>query len=507
MKKRIDETLNNSIKKTHYNNFFINQKYPNKNNIKNKNKNDKLNRIRNLHPLTFCFTPDETSNNKFFNKKEVSGNFLFNKRLYVKYNNIQKENKIKIIKKKLSFNKIYANNTFESNNEINFRKIFNDNNMKTDNNNLVIEHKKINFLRSINSPKTENKKNDLKNKSYINFETAKYKTIFTKNNTKMNKNIIIPQEPIHFFEKFCSKYNNNTNNNINKSNKPKNLFMNEEINKAAFNKFPFYIKRKHKYYKTDGSLNSDTNTFLESKTNYINFPSLENIKNFDNTKILRPKNNIKINLKLILKKIKNNSINNITISNKLLNNKKDKNKLSLEYKNKYKYKSKSLKKEKCYKKSNGVKYSAINLNMLAQIPNRIMPIDNHGNELSGFNSFRSYNNKLIKSKNIKFNTLKQSFGDIKILRKQIFNIYHSNEITRYNSKKNLDGDILKTKIPRNKMFKTFYKNSISDLIDKDISNTKNNKRKRYYLSGKLIRKTKKNFVNLENLNKIEILLI
>ena len=503
MQKRIDETLNNSIKKTHYNNFFIKQKKSNTN-ILNKNKKNKLNKIRNIYPLTFCFTPDEKNNNKFFNKKEVSGNYLLNNRINIKYKNIQKENKIKIIKKKLSFNKIYANNTFESNN-----KIINENNLNNDNrNNLVIEHKKINFLKFLNSPKTEGKKNDLKNKSYINFETAKYKTIFTKNNTKYNNNIIIPQEPIYYFEKFSSKYNYNTDknkNNISKSNKPKNLFMNEEINKAAFNKFPFYIKRKHKYYKTEGSLNSNTNTFLESKTNYIHFPSLENIKNFDNTKILRTKNNIKINLKLILQKIKNNSINNITISNKLLNNKNDKNNLSLEYRNKYK--SKSLKKEKCYKKSNGVKYSAINLNMLAQIPNRIMPIDNHGNELNGFNSFRSYKNKLIKSKNIKFNTLKQSFGDIKILRKQIFDIYHSNEITRYNSKKNLDGDILKTKMPKNKMFKTFYKSSISDLNDKDISNIKNNKRKRYFLSGKLIRRTKKNFVNLENLNKIEILLI
>ena len=96
----------------------------------------------------------------------------------------------------------------------------------------------------------------------------------------------------------------------------------------------------------------------------------------------------------------------------------------------------------------------------------------------------------MKKKNNASNQLKQSFGDIKLLRKQIYNIYHSNEITRYNSKKNSEREEIKTTISKNKKNKTFCKCSISDLNEKDFSKRKSII-KRNYLSGKLTRRIKR----------------
>ena len=108
--------------------------------------------------------------------------------------------------------------------------------------------------------------------------------------------------------------------------------------------------------------------------------------------------------------------------------------------------------------------------MFAKIPNRIMPIDNHGNEYNRHNNKR----KSINNSNNLFNVLKQSFADIKILRKQFLDIYHSNQITRNNSKKTFDNDNnTKITVSKNRMFKTFYKNNQKILCYDYKSNKKN----------------------------------
>ena len=211
----------------------------------------------------------------------------------------------------------------------------------------------------------------------------------------------------------------------------------------------------------------------------MNFPRKENLKMLYSPKYITSNQNV-LNLKYIFDKIKNNKLKNKYIS-RLLN-----------IKNEFSLDNTILKEKKNEKKKEGVKYSAINLNMLAQIPNRIMPIDNHGKEFDGFNSFRTIKNKLIKNNKNASNQVKLSFGDLKLLRKKIFNIYHSNEVTRHNSQKNSDRETLQTTVPKNKMYKTFYKCSISDLNEKDMSKRNINIR-RNYLSGKLVRKKRKYF--------------
>ena len=469
MNKIINETLINSIKKTNYYNFFINQKKENKKIQKNNDDNNckKLKLIQriNLSPLTLSFDPEEKSiKNNLFNKIEKNSkniNILNNK--FSSKKNYNLKGKIKLIKNRLSFSKVSTNNTFESNNEKKANVLIKG--LNYDKNNLIIQHKKIDFSNYINYPLNTNKKNTLKNKSYIDFATSKkYKTILTKCNTNLNedkKNMIL-EEPNIIPELFSSKYNKKNKKEEKKLNENNKLFQNEEIKKSEFFKFNSCIK-KNKYSITEASSNINS-IFLKNKKN-LNFSSnkTDKVKNindlYNSTYYNKRKKRIK-NLKLILQKIKNNPIDNIPIFTKFLKNKKD---ISLD--------NSPLNKDKNYINYNGVKYSPINLNMLAKIPNRIMPIDNHGNEYNG-----PKNNKIksTKNKNNIFNVLKQSFADIKILRKHFLDIYHSNQITRNNSKKTIDNDNnTKIAVSKNKMFKTFYKNNPKILWCDYKSNEKN----------------------------------
>ena len=472
MKKRADETYNKSVKKNnHFNNFFINQKCSNRNNLLIKdinNTNIKLDNMRNLNLclLSFSLTPQRTSNNNLNEKENLKQYILIDKYKMRPNTNIKRE-KNNIIKKKLSFY-----NNYNSNNDANYKKKGKDYN--NDNKiNFLLQHKKINFLKL---RKNMNEKKKKKNQSYIVIENTKkkYKTILSKQNTKYNRNTFLPQESSHHFEKFSPKYNNN---NMEKENihEPYKLYQ----NKIVVSKSPCYDKNKPKYCRTDNSTHFETNTCLENKNYYMNFPRKENLKMLYSPKYITSNQNV-LNLKYIFDKIKNNKLKNKYIS-RLLN-----------IKNEFSLDNTILKEKKNEKKKEGVKYSAINLNMLAQIPNRIMPIDNHGKEFDGFNSFRTIKNKLIKNNKNASNQVKLSFGDLKLLRKKIFNIYHSNEVTRHNSKKNSDRETLKTTVPKNKMYKTFYKCSISDLNEKDMSKRNINIR-RNYLSGKLVRKKRKYF--------------
>ena len=153
---------------------------------------------------------------------------------------------------------------------------------------------------------------------------------------------------------------------------------------------------------------SNINSIFLKNTKNLNFSAGKKVKVNDINNLYKPayyykmKNRIK-NIKLILQKIKNNPIDNIPSFTKYLNNKKD---ISLD--------NTPFNKDKIYKNYNGIKYLPININMFAKIPNRIMPIDNHGNEYNGRNNKR----KSINNSNNLFNVLKQSFPDIKILRKK-----------------------------------------------------------------------------------------
>ena len=438
MNKIINETLINSIKEKNYYKFFIKPKRENKKNLKKTDDKRKIKIIKglNISPLTLSFEPDEknNSNNLFNNLGKFSKKInLFSAKLGNNHKYIRK-GKLKFFKHKLSFSKASTNNTFESNKERKTYKLINEN-QDNNENNLIIEHKKIDFLNPINYPLNKNKKAKLKNKSYINFETSKkYKTIFTKYNTNKNKNIL--EDPICYYEKFSSKYNKKNEETKNIENNK--LFNNELLNKAEFYKFDL-IFGINKHFKTESSTNTN-NTINKKNKNCINYPYF--IKNK------------KINLKLILQKIRSNQIYNIPIFTNLLNNKKE---ISLD--------TLALTK---FKNISSVKYSPINLNMLAKIPNRLVLIDNHGNE------FVYNKNRSIKKPNNKFNDIKQNITDIGILRRQFLDKYNSNNITRNNSKKNLDSDNKKRNIIQKNMYKTFYKNNQNNLNKEDKSNKRNN---------------------------------
>ena len=107
--------------------------------------------------------------------------------------------------------------------------------------------------------------------------------------------------------------------------------------------------------------------------------------------------------------------------------------------------------------------------MLAKIPNRLVLIDNHGNEFKGF---KYKKNRLIKNPINKFKDIKQNITEIGVLRKQFLDIYYSNNITRNNSKKNIGSDNKKINIVQKNMYKTFYKNIQNNLSKEDKSNKK-----------------------------------
>ena len=456
MNKIINETLINSIKKKKYYNIFIKPKSENKKNIKKTDNKRKIKIIQalNISPLTLSFEPDEKNNsNSLFNN---IGNFskkinVFSAKLGNSYKYIRK-GKIKFIKHKLSFSKASTNNTLESNKEKKTFKLIKGN-LENDKDNLIVEHKKIDFSDPINYPLNKNKKPKLKNKSHMNLDSSqKYKTIFTKYNNNNNKNIL--EEPNYYLEKFSSKYNNNK---IKKEEikciERNNLFGNEALNKAEFYKYDSIYKR-NKYFKTESSTNTNNTTYNKSK----------NIKNYPN--FLKNK---KINLKLFLQKIQNNPINNIPIFTRFLNSKKE---ISLD----------TLPLTK-FKNILSIKYSPINLNMFAKIPNRLVLIDNHGNELKGF---KYKKNRLIKNPINKYNDIKQNITEIGVLRKQFLDIYNSNNITKNNSKKNLVSDNKKINIAKKNMYKTFYKNIQKGLSKEDKSNKKQidfiNNRNNHFLS-------------------------
>ena len=155
----------------------------------------------------------------------------------------------------------------------------------------------------------------------------------------------------------------------------------------------------------------------------------------------------------------------------------------------------SPKKRCSYKKINGVKYSAINLNLLTQIPNRVEYIICPESE---FNFFRK-NKSLKMNKKKKVNSLKQNLNinNLKLLRKQLLSNNYSHNFSLRNQRKHLDNNIRLT-LSKNHIHKTFHKNNIFDSNDEETIK-KNNRtislKKKYILSSRINRKNNGNIKN------------
>ena len=383
MDTKINEAIFKSIKKANYYSFFINHKSECKNNILiNEDNRRKLKAIKtiNISPLSLSFEPEEKKNKKnLFIGKKYKNNKILSAKLGIMYKYIQ-NGKLKIINnKKLSFSK-FSNNNYKENN-------------------LFIHHKKIDFSNPINYPLNIKKIKKLKNNSGIHFdESKKYKTIFIKYNSNSDKNKYIFEESNYFLEAFPSKYNNNLTKEKKKKTYGNNnkLFQNEEINKVKFDQLDSCVER-NKYSKTELSITNIDNKFL--KNDY--FKKITSTEKINDFKLFKPiffygKEGKIQNLKQILQKSKNNPKENTSLFANFINKKKYISSAKLPIKN--------------VKTFNSVKYSPINLNMLAQIPNRIIIIDKHRNEVNGFENYKNY---LIKNKNNK----KQRFQDIKNIKK------------------------------------------------------------------------------------------
>ena len=545
MRNNINETLINSIKKTHFHHIIFKEKKKDINLKMNKNSiyKDKLDTLQNLNlsPLALSYAPEfrtiRTKNN-LFNKIDINQekdvNDLTNK-LGIKSNSVYRGNKLKIVKNKFSYSRISTNNTFESNNEAkNKKNLFGTIQPHVNaHNNLFFEHKKIEFLNTLNDKK--NKVASLENDSSINYENPnKYKTIFTKFNSRIIKNKNILDEPNYFFELFSSKYNKNKERKEERKEEKKEEAKNEEIkkdlkkeekeeekkgevkkegNKQKEIKLVFKSGEREKTKKLSCSIKKTSQKYLKTETNInrlplnrktynVNFPNCEHIISLNN--LFKPifyedKKTQKLNLKLILKKINDKSfLRLVPISNHLLNNKikNRKNDISLD--------KLSPKKRCSYKKINGVKYSAINLNMLTQIPNRVEYINCPGSE---FNYFRK-NKNLKMNKKKKVNSLKQNLNtnNLKLLRKQLLSNNYSHNLSLRKQRKNLDNNILLT-LSKNHMHKTFYKNNAFDFNDEEIIK-KNNRtislKKKYILSSRINRKKNGNILKMKKSPNIDI---
>ena len=542
MKNYINETLINSIKKTHFHSIIYKEKKKcsilkmNKNNIYK----DKLDTLQNLNlsPLALSYAPEFKTirkKNNLFSKIDIKQEKDVNNLTYkfgLKSNSVYRGNKLKIVKNKFSYSRISTNNTFESINEAkNKKNLFGT--IQTHANvhsNLFFEHKKIEFVNTLNDKK--NKIASLENDSSINLENSKkYKTIFTKFNSRIikNKNKNIFNEPNYFFEILSSKYNKNKEkkeeNKEEKNEEKEEEIKNEEIKKDLKKekkeeekkgevkkeekkqnepKMVFKNVKREKIKKLSCSIKKTSQKNLKTETNInrlplnrktynVNFPNCEHIISFNN--LFKPifyedKKTQKLNLKLILKKINDKSFSRLVpISNQLLNNKikNRKNDISLD--------KLSPKKRCSYKKINGVKYSAINLNLLTQIPNRVEYIICPGSE---FNFFRK-NKSLKMNKKKKVNSLKHNLNinNLKLLRKQFLSNNYSHNCSLRRQRKYLDNNIRLT-LSKNHIHKTFHKNNIFDSNDEETIK-KNNRtislKKKYILSSRINRKNNGNIKN------------
>ena len=423
MKLKINENLLKKMNnKFAFPNLIINQKEIT---IKEQ---DNIDISNDFSPLAFSFSLDQKIINKYSKiaKKNSTGqngvnNKILNTKLIRKYNNLLSRKNGESIKIKL-FNKATStsdsfDNSF-NNKEMKSNYLIKSFNMNKDLNDCLIAHNRIFLLSKIKNTRmnnqNKNNQNIIINSLKKSDSSHKYQTIFSKNNLIEKKDDEKPQELIQNFELLSSKYSMNELIKIDKPKKlltPKNEIINKEINNIIRNTELQNKTTNEKYIKTEESKISKNNTII-LMPKYVQMPNLENLKNFQRNS--RPifycqKDSVKKNINLMIQNNKNEKYLKLgEIAAKFWN----KNNINILF-NKKNLKQKE-KEKNTY--SNGMKYSSINLNGFANIPNRLIKFDKHGNKmntsknsmkgnLSHFHAFKKLKDKML----YKFSLIKNKF--------------------------------------------------------------------------------------------------
>ena len=347
------------------------------------------------YPSLFSFSYDHKSNNRFYNitKKNYFAkcsinNRILNTKIEKKYNNLLDRKNTENIKNKLlnkaasstsdsldnSFNKEMKNNNF-------FKSFYKN---KEQNDFLIIRQKTFDLSR-IKSSKMYNKNKNNKTSIQTNYKTnsvkkkessKKYQTIFSKYKIKETKDNEKPQELVQNFELLSSKYYINDIIDIENSKRlftPRKKTINKEIPKLEFHNKTL----NEKYYKTEASKNSKSNTSL-LMAKYVQIPNIENLKNFKNRHkpiFFCQKDSVIKNINLM---IKNNKTEKNFRAGAMTSKYLDKKTINILFN---KISSKEKEKNSFFE----MRYTPINLNGFAKIPNRLIRLDRYGNKLEQIN--------------------------------------------------------------------------------------------------------------------------
>lgn len=398
---------------------------------------DNIDISNDFSPLAFYFSLDQKIINKYSKiaKKNSTGqngvnNKILNTKLIRKYNNLLSRKNGESIKIKL-FNKATStsdsfDNSF-NNKEMKSNYLIKSFNMNKDLNDCLIAHNRIFLLSKIKNTRmnnqNKNNQNIIINSLKKSDSSHKYQTIFSKNNLIEKKDDEKPQELIQNFELLSSKYSMNELIKIDKPKKlltPKNEIINKEINNIIRNTELQNKTTNEKYIKTEESKISKNNTII-LMPKYVQMPNLENLKNFQRNS--RPifycqKDSVKKNINLMIQNNKNEKYLKLgEIAAKFWNKSNKNNRNNINNIN-ILFNKKNLKQKEKEKNtySNGMKYSSINLNGFANIPNRLIKFDKHGNkmntsknsmkgDLSHFHAFKKLKDKML----YKFSLIKNKF--------------------------------------------------------------------------------------------------
>lgn len=398
---------------------------------------DNIDISNDFSPLAFSFSLDQKIINKYSKiaKKNNTGqngvnNKILNTKLIRKYNNLLSRKNGESIKIKL-FNKATStsdsfDNSF-NNKEMKSNYLIKSFNMNKDLNDCLIAHNRIFLLNKIKNTRmnnqNKNNQNIIINSLKKSDSSHKYQTIFSKNNLIEKKDDEKPQELIQNFELLSSKYSMNELIKIDKPKKlltPKNEIINKEINNIIRNTELQNKTTNEKYIKTEESKISKNNTII-LMPKYVQMPNLENLKNFQRNS--RPifycqKDSVKKNINLMIQNNKNEKYLKLgEIAAKFWNKSNKNNRNNINNIN-ILFNKKNLKQKEKEKNtySNGMKYSSINLNGFANIPNRLIKFDKHGNkmntsknsmkgDLSHFHAFKKLKDKML----YKFSLIKNKF--------------------------------------------------------------------------------------------------
>ena len=432
MKLKINENLLKKMNnKFAFPNLIINQKEIT---IKEQ---DNIDISNDFSPLAFYFSLDQKIINKYSKiaKKNSTGqngvnNKILNTKLIRKYNNLLSRKNGESIKIKL-FNKATStsdsfDNSF-NNKEMKSNYLIKSFNMNKDLNDCLIAHNRIFLLSKIKNTRmnnqNKNNQNIIINSLKKSDSSHKYQTIFSKNNLIEKKDDEKPQELIQNFELLSSKYSMNELIKIDKPKKlltPKNEIINKEINNIIRNTELQNKTTNEKYIKTEESKISKNNTII-LMPKYVQMPNLENLKNFQRNS--RPifycqKDSVKKNINLMIQNNKNEKYLKLgEIAAKFWNKSNKNNRNNINNIN-ILFNKKNLKQKEKEKNtySNGMKYSSINLNGFANIPNRLIKFDKHGNkmntsknsmrgDLSHFHAFKKLKDKML----YEFSLIKNKF--------------------------------------------------------------------------------------------------